>query len=282
MRTRPPGSMPFAALAALAALLTLGAPEGGAATLAPAQAGPGTGVAGWEGLLPSTPRPTLVPTRVPTRATTGSEKDAPSQAPLPPSAHTPTHSRPSAASSTDTLSTSPWLELRLGGARGEVRDSPSGGERSTGGSAGLRGGWPLVPFLHLTGGLTWSAFGCEGGLCVDAPVRFSGMGVEVGLEGRWQWAWAEVGLTRRGLEARWTPSDPLFPGGGGGEETFRSSAPARMGVIGALGARWEIRPGASLTPGLRIVRHSASFEGGPSSPVTQLHLDVGLRWELRE
>jgi hypothetical protein len=163
------------------------------------------------------------------------------------------------------------LEVRAGIGTGEFHGSGSGSNRSAGANWGIRMGFRSLEHFVLGVGYGRSSFGCEGGLCAQFPVRYSGSGFEVGAAADWRAVRLGAGVTRQTLVAEWSEGE--------GVRATSESAPT-MGWFADLSVDVPVTPRFSVAPGVRYMRHGADFGTGVSRATVQVMADVGVRYRL--
>ncbi|TVP47832.1 MAG: hypothetical protein EA350_04345 [Gemmatimonadales bacterium] len=163
------------------------------------------------------------------------------------------------------------LEFRGGIGTGEFHGSASGGDRSAGANWGIRMGFRPLEQLVLSLGYGQSSFGCEGGICAQAPVSYSGSGIEAEVAGDWRGVRLGAGVTRQILGAAWTDVE--------GARLTSVSAPS-IGWFTALSVDIPVSSRFSVAPGVRYLRHGADFGSGVSRTTVQMMADVGVRYRL--
>jgi hypothetical protein len=163
------------------------------------------------------------------------------------------------------------FELRGGVGTGEHHASASAGERSAGASWRAQLAYAPLPFAAIYAAYGRSAFGCHGGFCAQAPVRFTGAGFDAGVLLGWRALWLQTGVLRHVLDAAWQT---------GADAGTRERAHSDPGFVVAGGVEIPVVAGVSLTPGVRYMRHPAAFAPAPAAPVVHLIADLGLRYRL--
>jgi hypothetical protein len=163
------------------------------------------------------------------------------------------------------------LELRAGIGTGEYRGSSSGSNRSAGANWGIRMGFRPLEQLVLSLGYGQSSFGCDGGFCAQAPVTYSGSGIEVEAATDWRALRLGAGLTRQVLGAEWTDLD--------GVPLTAVSSPS-IGWFMTMSVDVPVSPRFSVAPGVRYMRHGADFGNTRSRTTVQMMADVGIRYRL--
>jgi len=163
------------------------------------------------------------------------------------------------------------LEFRAGIGTGEYHGSSSDSNRSAGANWRIRMGFQPLEQLVLSLGYGQSSFGCDGGLCAQSPVTYSGSGIEVEAATDWRAVRFGAGLTRQVLGAEWTDVD--------GVRVTSVSAPS-VGWFMTTSMDVFVSSRFSVAPGLRYMRHGADFGNGSSRATVQLMGDLGIRYRL--
>jgi hypothetical protein len=163
------------------------------------------------------------------------------------------------------------LELRGGIGTGEFHGSASGENRSAGANWGVRMGFRPLERLVLGLGYGQSSFGCQGGLCAQFPVTFSGRGFELAASADWRAVRVGTGVTRQTLGAEWTDNE--------GVRGTSESTPS-FGWFADLTLDIPVTSEFSVAPGVRYMRHGADFGTGNARATVQVMADVGLRYRL--
>jgi hypothetical protein len=163
------------------------------------------------------------------------------------------------------------LEFRAGIGTGEYHGSSSASNRSAGANWGIRMGFRPLEQLVLSLGYGQSSFGCDGGLCAQSPVTYSGSGIDVEAATDWRAVRFGAGLTRQILGAEWADVE-------GGRLTS-VSAPS-IGWFTAMSVDVPVSRRFSVAPGVRYMRHGTDFGSGDSRTTVQMMGDVGIRYRL--
>lgn len=177
----------------------------------------------------------------------------------------------SGAPATDPLPGAFHLELRAGLGTGEFHGSASGENRSAGANWGIRMGFQPHDLVVFGLGYGQSSFGCQGGLCAQSPVTYSGSGVEVEAATNWHHLRLGAGLTRQILGAEWTDAEDV---------TVTAVAAPAIGWFVTLSADVPLAQRFSVAPGVRYMRHGADFGSGNPRTAAQIMANVALRYRL--
>jgi hypothetical protein len=163
------------------------------------------------------------------------------------------------------------FEVRGGIGTGEYHASSSAGERTAGASWRAQVAFAPVGLASIYIAYGQSNFGCRGGFCAQAPVDFTGRGIDAGVQLHWRALWLQAGALSHSLDAEWPAGD-----GAGTRQTGRTE----LGWLLGTGVEIPVAAGFAIAPGVRYMRHAAGFEPAPMENVVHFVGEVGLRYRV--
>jgi hypothetical protein len=159
------------------------------------------------------------------------------------------------------------LEARGGGAMGSFEPAAADASWGQRPAVALLLHYRVGPMLSVFGGYSRASFGCEGGFCEGAEVRFTSRGWDTGIQLRGpRGLWGRGGLALHGFDLPATA-----------DGTLRLRSNRSLGAHLGAGYGFALPAGLTVSPGLRYTRYRARFpDQGGSDRVDYLVADVGL------